>query len=413
MLFFPLRSFLSNPLKNSTDNGLTVNATPFRKKNELGENWGETFYRGKFSLFIEHCCSVKGCQNPLIEHFQKDAWIFALAKIRAMLELHQVSQCRSAFEDLYSNWSHFLAESPSIFKNNTDAFPSQFISLAFDLINAKILLHEEEHQRASAIIELACQKLSNFHSNREEGSTTFTDYLAKYSYFCHLECGDIALDLGQYHKLSKSLEILEQAEPFQEFDIKLSLLLLRSRYALMALKDARTALSFACKCYGEATQNGWTYFIVRAQILMALCYKSLNETLKYKHTLSLLELSLEGSQHQYLIFLVNHLFKADSVVKTSIEFDKNNKRIFLNGEWLTLHDRPILFEFLNLLHEREEFTTKRNISERLWPHEIYKPRVHDPRIFDIAKRVRDMIEPYRSQPLTLLSGRMGYKLASH
>lgn len=376
---------------------------------------GDLFYRGQFSQVIAACDeALQGLEEPVWDKKTKvEPRILRLLKALALLEQHQVDKANEVFSDgaeikVYAQ------------KERED---EDFFLATRDFVKSKIQSHKQNFAGALSALAPMVQALSSSEKFSQDepdknppsknSQQDKSPLWQKLRYLCVLEYAETCLSLSRYSEVESMIHRLEHEEPFQDRDVKLAFLLLRSRACALIDQDETMALSFAQKCYGEAVQIGWTYFSGRAQILMAQSYKNLNDTLKYGLTLSFLQLALEGSEHQFLTYRVNDLFKQDSVVSTPMEFDRLNKRIFISGQWLPLHDRSILFEFLYLLHEREEFTPKKTISERLWPHEIYKPRVHDPRIFDIAKRVRSMIEPYRSQPLTLLSGRMGYKLASH
>ena len=121
---------------------------------------------------------------------------------------------------------------------------------------------------------------------------------------------------------------------------------------------------------------------------------------------------VDESEQLFFSHVVNEKFKGYFSINTPMEFDTGNKRIMIKSSWVPFHDKPLLFQFLLLLHATGDFVGKESIARDLWPHEDYKPRVHDPRIFDIAKRARNLIESYEHQPVVLLSGRMGYKLAS-
>ena len=95
----------------------------------------------------------------------------------------------------------------------------------------------------------------------------------------------------------------------------------------------------------------------------------------------------------------------------TVQFDKERKRVLLNGQWMAFHEKPILFNFLEILCSRSQFVSKKEISEYLWQEQRYKPRIHDPRLFDIARRIRCILDEYPSNNMALLSGRLGYLLA--
>ena len=130
-------------------------------------------------------------------------------------------------------------------------------------------------------------------------------------------------------------------------------------------------------------------------------------------TLDLLRCYLDTDESIYLTYLVNERFKDNNFTLNSpLQFDHEFKRIAVQGKWIPLHDKPLIYNFLDALHRKEGFVSKGQIAAKLWPDQQYKPRTHDPRIFDLARRIRALIEPYENQPVCLLSGRFGYKLAS-
>jgi tetratricopeptide (TPR) repeat protein len=171
------------------------------------------------------------------------------------------------------------------------------------------------------------------------------------------------------------LQELLAFEPLENEDEKLSLLIFLGNYYFVAGDNYALAKDYFRKAMSGAASRSWTYFIVRSLIgLATVCEK-------------------EG-QHSELSWTLNIL------------------QAFIDNRWIAFHEKPLLFRFLLMLHENEMFVSKKQIATALWSDEKYKPRIHDPRIFDIAKRARSMIEAYDKQPVVLLSGRMGYKLAS-
>jgi hypothetical protein len=95
---------------------------------------------------------------------------------------------------------------------------------------------------------------------------------------------------------------------------------------------------------------------------------------------------------------------------TMMKFDVERKRVAFNDHWIPFHEKPILFNFLEFLHRRNHFVGKKEIAEYLWPEQPYKARIHDPRLFDIARRLRGIMEECPGNRITLLSGRLGYLL---
>lgn len=195
-------------------------------------------------------------------------------------------------------------------------------------------------------------------------------------------------------------------------DTRIQLYLALSQHALVIIKDPKLSSDLAKRAFSESTVQSWAYFSAPALIMIARGLRFQKNDRELQWTLDLLHLMLEGSELQQPLHQINLEFKDEHNQDIAIEFDDENKRVFMGGEWLRLHERPILFDFLMLLRQRVDFLDKKSIAEALWPMEAYKSRIHDPRIFDIAKRARNLIQNNQSQQVALLSGRMGYKLAN-
>ena len=93
-----------------------------------------------------------------------------------------------------------------------------------------------------------------------------------------------------------------------------------------------------------------------------------------------------------------------------MDMNEDQKLILIDGKVLDLSHRPVIFEFLKVLASKVGFASKEVISEALWPKETYFPTIHDARIFDIARRTRQILEKNSEQPILLISGRSGYRL---
>ncbi|MCX6131435.1 MAG: hypothetical protein NTX25_20525, partial [Proteobacteria bacterium] len=172
------------------------------------------------------------------------------------------------------------------------------------------------------------------------------------------------------------------------------------------------AKNFFQKVIKESSSRHWQYFIIKSLYGMACMYKDLAKLDALDVSLELLNCYLDPQECTYLTYLVNEKFKdLDYSLSCSLQMDPDLRRICVQGKWIALHDKPLIYEFLELLSRSGSFVNKAEIAARLWPEEEYRQRAHDPRIFDLARRIRALIEPYENQPLCLLSSRQGYKLA--
>lgn len=217
---------------------------------------------------------------------------------------------------------------------------------------------------------------------------------------------------GMLKKLPNFIAALQKFEPLERLDERISLTIFLGNYHYAVGDAPNLARDYFKKALSLAAANTWTYFVTRSLFGLAMHLEKQCVHNEMMWTLEMLRAFVDESEQHFQSFLVNKRFGNHFSINTPMEFDPANKRIMVKNNWLPFHDRPLLFEFLLLLHDKGAFVGKPVIATHLWPQEDYKPRVHDPRIFDIAKRARVMIEDYESHPVVLLSGRMGYKLAS-
>ncbi|MEZ4742284.1 MAG: hypothetical protein R3B45_07540 [Bdellovibrionota bacterium] len=205
---------------------------------------------------------------------------------------------------------------------------------------------------------------------------------------------------------------LQRFEPLESDDEKISLMLFLGNYHCQCTSKIDEALKYFKNALHLSSKKGWSYFICRSIYGQASYYERAGKTSEMNWTLDMLRSFIDENESKFFSHIVNKKFEKHSFsIKIPMEFDPNNRRILIEDHWLAFHDKPLLYRFLEVLHGNDNFVSKEIIANQLWPSEEYKSRVHDPRIFDIAKRVRGMVEKYQRQPIVLLSGRLGYKLA--
>lgn len=161
-----------------------------------------------------------------------------------------------------------------------------------------------------------------------------------------------------------------------------------------------------------ASRHNWTYYQAKGLYGQAAVYQAFNELNQMKWTLDLLEAFIDENEMIMFSRVVNKMFE-DYKERTSlpVKFDTRNQRICFGESWVPLHDRPLIYRFLESVQGQESFVSKGTVAKSLWPDQEYKPRIHDPRIFDVAKRARNILTE-KSESLKLLSGRVGYKLVN-
>lgn len=227
----------------------------------------------------------------------------------------------------------------------------------------------------------------------------------------HLTCGDL-------HRVSMVLQELGDQDESLKVDERISAMILRGSLesALQQankLENSAAGLSHFKSAFILANKLGWTYFSQRCLYGLAAGARAAGQQAKMGAYLEVLDCIVDREESIYFHHLVNEKFKDESFsINQPIRLDKARKRVFIRDEWIELHERPMIFAFIEVLAGAVDFVAKQPLAQKLWPAEIYHPEVHDARIFDLAKRTRQLLEAWEDQPVVLLSGRAGYKLAS-
>lgn len=224
---------------------------------------------------------------------------------------------------------------------------------------------------------------------------------------------------NSYLSISKSSEIkrllpeLSELRDVVPLDQSLSFRLLEANVSFTIDKNVPKAKRIFQEVIRKSIPRQWNYFIIKSLFGLSTMYQETGHSESLSTCLDLLHCYLNPDESSYLTYLVNERFKDDHVsLGSPLQFDHEFKRIAVHDKWIALHDKPLIYNFLDALHREEGFVSKEKLAEQLWPDQDYKQRTHDPRIFDLARRIRTLIEPYENQPICLLSGRFGYKLAA-
>ena len=331
----------------------------------------ELFYQCRFKQAVAavdmHCQA-----RPSPEDF----FTLQLRKSMALFEIHRV------------------AESKSVLRELTQFQQKQ--SDAYLYATARLAYMDQEYEMAERLFKLLADR-----------SETVKDYFQAI-----LGLANVYFSLKMRPETERLVEEMQELEDLINLDQKISLYLLRAMVADRFHQDPQLAKKFYQATIREAIPQRWNYFCIKSLYGLASMYKELGKIDALEATLDLLHCYLDPEECVYLTYLVNEKFKDfDYSLSCSMQMDSDLRRFSVQGKWIPLHDKPLIYDFLELLYSRGTFVNKADIAARLWPEEEYKPRTHDPRIFDLARRIRQLIEPYENQPVCLLSGRQGYKLA--
>lgn len=329
----------------------------------------ELFYRCKFSLVLDEIAKIERTSVSL------DSEIL-LIKANTLFEMHRVHDS--------------LEVLGSFNPDSTEGDENHLYALA----RVSYLNNDREAARATftSIYNKTPDKRHRFKSLLGIANTYYTD--------------------GNYALLPPLIERLCGFEPLERDDDRISLMIFLGNYYFASGASMELARTYFKKALSAAASKTWSYFISRSLFGLAKVCDKENQTAELAWTLDLLRTFVDEDEQLHFSYLLNERFNQDFSINTPVEFDTENHRILIKNRWLPFHDKPLLFQFLLMLHKKKGFVSKDSIASELWPEEGYKPRVHDPRIFDIAKRARQLIEAYEDQPVVLLSGRTGYKLAS-
>ncbi len=289
---------------------------------------------------------------------------------------------------------HRVAESKSVLRELTQFQQKQ--SDAYLYATARLAYMDQEYEMAERLFKLLADR-----------SETVKDYFQAV-----LGLANVYFSLRMPQESERLVLEMEELEDLINLDQKISLYLLRAMVADRFHQDQGLAKKFFYEAIRQAQPLRWNYFCIKSLYGLASMYKEAGKLDALEVSLDLLHCYLDPEECVYLTYLVNEKFKdLDYSLSCAMQVDPDLRRFSVQGKWIALHDKPLIYDFLELLYNRGTFVSKAEIAARLWPEEEYKPRTHDPRIFDLARRIRALIEPYENQPVCLLSGRQGYKLA--
>jgi tetratricopeptide (TPR) repeat protein len=221
--------------------------------------------------------------------------------------------------------------------------------------------------------------------------------------------------LGRYDDVKRYFAEFEELSDVVPLENQISYLLLKANVLFLADRDTKGAVALIQDVIRKASRKAWSYFIIKGIYVLATIHEVSKNHAGLAAVIDVLKAFLMPHETLFLNQLVEEKFggsRADEEAEgQALKFDLDNKRIFVTDKWLVLHDKPLIFHFIHLLSDKSRFVTKKEIARHLWPDQAYQAKTHDPRIFDIARRVRGLFELAQGGPFAILSGRMGYKLA--
>lgn len=228
-----------------------------------------------------------------------------------------------------------------------------------------------------------------------------------------LGLGNVYFSAGKRDQAASIVDELRTMDCSEQLDLQISIAMLQGNISLVLDKAADQARAQFSSAFGMATPRGWTYFMHRALHGLARVARSESKPEEMRAYLSILRTIVDEKESLFMTHLINEWFMEDSfAIESAVDFDDLRMTIRVRDEWKSLNERPLVYRLLRFLHGCSEFVNKETIAKSLWADEHYHPETHDPRIYDLARRARSIVEAFDAQPIVLLSGRSGYRLAT-
>lgn len=321
-----------------------------------------------------------------------------LERVDESLKVNSNAECMFLLK-LYKSQAlfemHRVEESKNLLKAMTDYEEKQ--SDYYLYVMAKLHYSDKDFEKSIRLFKLLADK-----------SESVKDYFKAI-----LGLANSYYSIHKTNEIKKLLDELEEMLDLVPLEQALSYQLIKANVTYLFENNIPAAKKIFYEVIKEAIPIKWNYFIIKGLYGLSSMYQEIGKLESLENTLELLNCYLNTNESVYLTYLVNEKFKdVNFSLSSPLQFDHEFKRISVLGKWIPLHDKPLIYNFLEFLHRKPGFVSKQDIACHLWPDQKYKARTHDPRIFDLARRIRSLIEPYENQPVCLLSGRFGYKLAS-
>lgn len=205
------------------------------------------------------------------------------------------------------------------------------------------------------------------------------------------------------HKLNKRRDEVGAAE-------QMSLDFVAGHLAGFGMQNEQSAESAYLGIWAQSSKLGWTYFQKRSLYFLASIEHRRGSEIEANACLNLLRNMLSADVDVHFARLVEERFSQKFARHEPIRINHKEMAVSLAGTQWNLHECPQMFRFVERLHQADGFVSKAELAKALWPNENYRKYLHDPRIFDLAKRFRKRLEDQGIADLQFLSGRAGYQL---
>ena len=215
-------------------------------------------------------------------------------------------------------------------------------------------------------------------------------------------------------EIREAIKKLEELKDVIDISQKMEFSLLEARVAIGVDKDYAKGERICLSLISEAQRYGWEYFRLQGYYLLYLMAKEQNAKEPTRIYYQLLKSYLAELQWLRMQCLLEAEEKQTAdLLGADIYFDDERMRIYLKGQWLQLNQKPKIYQFLRLVSSEARFFCKEDVAECLWPSAEYSAKAHDPRIFDIVRRSRRILNPFGGHTYYIMSNRMGYRFVGN
>lgn len=334
----------------------------------------EKFYRCKFSKLIKQVDEIKSCGTDVNDFFK-----LMLLKSKALYELNRVLESKQVLKEVINSFEQI--HHPDLYYVMASFYYSDGdFDQARDCFKKMLDLSVDLEVQFKALLGL----------------------------------GNVAYSLGQKSQATDYLRELNKLADNVSLDLLISLKMFEGTVYLYANINPTHAKECFEAAYQKSFELGWHFFSQRALYNLAKWHKRESSVAEAKGVLNILDMQLAMTDSRFMSYLANYEFEQIEH-RSSFKFElcsetyevrvgNTDKQIVSLKRW------PLLFKFLSVVSQQRGFVSKNKIASSLWSDQEYKPKTHDPRIYDIVARLKKNLETFDERPLVLESSPKGYKL---
>lgn len=104
---------------------------------------------------------------------------------------------------------------------------------------------------------------------------------------------------------------------------------------------------------------------------------------------------------------------SDYITRGNLKVDLEYQRTDLGKGWRCLAKKPLILGFCVSLMQRDGAVSKEVLAKDLWPDQLYRRATHDPRIYDISRRLRSLLTQESEGAWYIQGSREGYRLLAN